>query len=159
MLWPVDQKSFIANKNIVCACGQIMQYKGLEPFLGDPGFPVVKCRDCDFTLHLIDEEKAKQWGIDNPVAYREKHLKFDYPAGNLLPKENGKMKFYKTEKTAYRAALKRGEVGLKGSGQTCQPVYIEGYGWAYKTWDNRYLIPGGELDFEWLENNYQSILF
>lgn len=69
------------------------------------------------------------------------------------------MKFYKTENTAYRAALKRGEVGLKGSGQTCKPVYIEGHGWTYKTWDNRYLVPGGELSPDWLEKKYVSMIY
>lgn len=65
--------------------------------------------------------------------------------------EGNKIKFYKSAAVAYRAAEKRGEIGLTGSGQTCHPVEIVGYGYAYKTWDNRYIVPRGKLPKEFIE--------
>jgi len=60
-------------------------------------------------------------------------------------------KGYATPRTAYRAAVRRDRHGLTGSGQTCGPVYMDwltGGKWAYKTWDNDYLIPGGTMSAE-----------
>jgi len=63
-------------------------------------------------------------------------------------------RLYISEGRAYAAAQKRGEVGLTGSGQTCGPVELLPGRWAYKTWDNRYLIPGGELTWEQVARRY-----
>ena len=65
------------------------------------------------------------------------------------------IKLYKTKEEAHRDAKRRDEVGLIGSGQTCEPQRINGAnyaeGWIYKTWDDRYLVPDGEITAEEVE--------
>lgn len=57
------------------------------------------------------------------------------------------MRLYASAGRAFAAAQRRGEVGLTGPGQVCGPValtrgdIVDGY--AYFTWDGRYLVPGG----------------
>ena len=74
MLYPVagEVKDFYTKK-IYCKCGSIMEFKGSEPFYGENGIPAIRCKGCEKTLHLVTEEKARHWGIDDSGAYREKH--------------------------------------------------------------------------------------
>ena len=74
MLYPVaGVKEFCTKKTYCGKCGYIMVFARAEPFLGESRIPVMRCMGCERTLHLVTEEKAKQWGIDSPGAYREKH--------------------------------------------------------------------------------------
>lgn len=65
------------------------------------------------------------------------------------------VRFYPNSDSAHKDAVERGKTGLTGGGQTCGPEYFEAHGWTYKTWDDRYLVPGGELPDRWLEK-YQG---
>jgi hypothetical protein len=69
-----------------------------------------------------------------------------------MKETNWKIDGYTSAAIALRSAERRGEVGLKGSGQECGPVCMGGVvgcrGWVYCTWDKRYLIPHGELSHE-----------
>ena len=69
-------------------------------------------------------------------------------------REEKEVALYPTAGAAGKDAVERDEAGLTGSGQTCGPEFFEGHGWAYKTWDDRYLIPGGELPEGWLEKYF-----
>lgn len=59
---------------------------------------------------------------------------------------------YTSATRAVRAAERRGDAGLTGSGQQCGSIdmsfFSECRGWIYCTWDGRYLIPGGEVAFK-----------
>jgi len=57
-------------------------------------------------------------------------------------------KFYKTAAVAAAAAKRRGEFGVTGSGQECFPACFGHDQWAFRTWDGRFIIPGGELSPE-----------
>ena len=68
------------------------------------------------------------------------------------------MRLYASAGRAFAAALRRGEVGLTGPGQVCGPValtrgdIVDGY--AYFTWDGRYLVPGGHLTSDQVAETY-----
>ena len=95
-------------------------------------------------------EKCQEKGLDSSNLLRAWIQEW------IMKEESKGVEFYSTSEAAYQDAEARGEVGLKGSGQTCGPVYFEGHGWTYKTWDNRYLVPGGELTQDWLERHGYS---
>ena len=66
-----------------------------------------------------------------------------------MEEEKWKIDGYTSARSATRNAERRGEVGLTGSGQECGPLWITPFsgcrGFVYVTWDNRWIIPGGEV--------------
>lgn len=57
---------------------------------------------------------------------------------------------YVSAAVAAYSAERRGEAGLKGSGQECGPLCLNDFpecrGFVYVTWDNRWIIPGGVVE-------------